>query len=191
MRKLGAGDLPIERGRYPAKQVSEILTCFSTSTYLDEGVADESVFRDRKIFWRWSLTDSTRCIVVRTVAGTEPAVELAFRLTLRSTERYAAEMGANTHQYQPLRLLRAGPVLFGVNKVIRLRCIRCIDLGFSPMTDKYRHTAPFDLDGLTDGDSEGELDGNLDGDPDGIADGLADGCVDGLALGAVCTMSAT
>src|ERR1700748_207771 len=69
------------------------------SADLDLGVGEEAVVRQRQVLRGRTFADATRGVVLRAVAGAEPAAEIAL-----AEVRDAAEVGADADQYQPLRL---------------------------------------------------------------------------------------
>src|SRR5665213_4614478 len=67
----------------------------------DLGIGDELIGRQRQIERRRPLTDAAGRIVLRAVAGAEPAVIIALM-----RQRNASEMRTDTNYYQPLLVAR-------------------------------------------------------------------------------------
>jgi hypothetical protein len=89
---------------------------------LDGGVVDELDHRDVQVLGRRAATDAAGRVVVRPVAGAEPAVEIARVVA----QRHAAEMRADAGHHQPFALFVHGAVLVagvgaGLVGVARLR----------------------------------------------------------------------
>src|SRR5882724_4703348 len=80
------------------------------SADLHDGVVFELIDRHFQIERRRTFADAARRVVLRAVARTIPAAELAARIGRLLAQRHAAEMRADADQDQPLRLLDAGGV---------------------------------------------------------------------------------
>src|SRR5690606_38570634 len=102
----------------------------SPSADSDERVFDEFVTRNRKVLGRRTLPDTAGRVVVRTVAGAQPAAEIAARIVRLLTERNTAEMRADANDDQP----------FGVGRAfrIRLRIGQILDIDLRRLVDFFR-----------------------------------------------------
>src|SRR5690242_3676913 len=81
----------------------------------DARVGDEAIVRYGEVLRRWPFADAAGRIVVRAVAGAEPAAIVAALVAGMLAKRNAAKMRANADQDQPLRLA------FLVARLVRLR----------------------------------------------------------------------
>src|SRR6185312_8593439 len=91
----------------------------------DLGVGKESVRRQVEILRRRALTDAAGGIVLRAVAGAEPAIVLAL-----VRERDTAEMGADADHHQPLLMPRLGTLRVGrgIGQAVDVDVLGLVDL---------------------------------------------------------------
>src|SRR5262249_517232 len=97
----------------------------ATSADLDLGVGEEGVRRDRHVIRRRPFAPATRAVVLRAVAGTEPAVILALGIPDCLPFRDAAEMGADADHHEPRLAILAGAVLVGRRCVVGKIGVAC------------------------------------------------------------------
>src|SRR4029077_13352342 len=83
-------------------------------TEANRGGGEKLVGRHREIEGGGPEADTARGVVLRAVAGAEPAAELAARIGRRRAERDAAEMGADADDDQPFGLLHALGIGLGI-----------------------------------------------------------------------------
>src|SRR6516165_9271311 len=113
--------------------------------YLYFGVGNELIGRHCQVGRRRSLTDTTRGVVLRTVAGAEEAVVISLM-----GDRDAAQMGADADHDQPLIVTLLDPRLIG----LRIRKLReryaagLLDLLLGAMADVDGFAPPEHLDVL-------------------------------------------
>src|SRR6476659_9330500 len=126
------------------------------SADLDFGVGEEGVRRDRHVLRRRPFAHATGAVVLRAVAGTEPAVVLALGIADCLPFRDAAEMGADADHHEPRRASLTGAVLVGgrrvvgkvgvarerVWKIVELHGLRFLDLFLGAMPNEDRLPAP-------------------------------------------------
>src|SRR5262245_65284524 len=81
----------------------------------DDGcVGLEGVRRHREIVRRRTFADAPGSVVLRAMAGAEPAAELAAHIRGLLPLGDATQMGADAHQDKPLRLARLDAVAVGL-----------------------------------------------------------------------------
>src|ERR1700689_339465 len=112
-------------------------------------VGQERVGWDVEIQGRRALPDAPRRIVLRAVAGTEPAVIVALM-----RQRDAAEMGADADHHQPLVVAGLDALLVGLRIAQRADVdgARLVHLFLRAVVDEDRLAAPEHLDDLPGGD---------------------------------------
>src|SRR5262245_28651840 len=115
----------------------------------DLGIGDELIGRQRQIGRRGPAADAARRVVLRPVAGTEPAAVIALM-----RDRDAAEMRADADQHEPLVVPRldALGVRLRVGQAGIVGRPRLVDLLLGAVADEDRPAAPEHLDHLAFGD---------------------------------------
>src|SRR4029079_1926819 len=83
------------------------------SADLDFGVGEEGVRRDRHVMRRRPFAHAAGAVVLRAVAGTDPAVILPLGIADCLPFRDAAEMGADADHHEPRLAILTGAVLVG------------------------------------------------------------------------------
>src|SRR6185437_1975073 len=108
----------------------------------DLGVGGESVRRQDEILRRRTFADAARGIVLRAVAGAEPAVVFAL-----VGERDAAEMGADADDHQPLFVTGLSPLGIGcrIRQTVDVDVLGLVDFLLRPVEDEDRFGAPENL----------------------------------------------
>src|SRR5690242_17627538 len=125
------------------------------------GAGEEGVRRQVQIERRRALSDAAGGIVLRAVAGAEPAIKLAL-----VRQRDAAEMGADADHHQPLfvALLDAFAIRLGIAQRAHVYFLRKLYVVLGAVEDEDGLGAPENLDDLSLGDrSEIDLDGSAGG----------------------------
>src|SRR6516162_239230 len=116
----------------------------------NRGGGRELVGRHREVERCRAQADAARGIVLRTVAGAEPAAELPARIGGRGAERDAAEMGADADDDQPVLFLHALGVGLPVAQLRDIDGLGFLNLLRRAMGDEDRMAAPHHLDALAD-----------------------------------------
>src|SRR5262249_15151629 len=112
----------------------------------DLGVGHEFVGRQRQVGWRGATADTTRRVVLRTVARTEIAA-----LGALARDRKAPEGGANADEHLPLFMAFFHALLIGlgIGQTREVDRTRFLDLLLAAVADEDRLAAPEHLDDLT------------------------------------------
>src|SRR5262245_63626488 len=149
--------MPVD-GSYEGDECAMI----ASSADLDLGVGEEGIRRDRQILRRRPFAYTTGAVVLRAVAGTEPAVILALGIPDCLPFRDAAEMGTDADHHEPRLAILAGAVLVSrrrvvgkigiarerVGKIVERDSFRFLDLFLGAMPDEDRLAAPHNGDRL-------------------------------------------
>src|SRR5262249_62023647 len=85
----------------------------ASSADLDHRVGEEGIRRDPQILRRRPFAYTTGAVVLRAVAGKEPAVILALGIPDCLPFRDAAEMGTDADHHEPRLEILAGAVIVG------------------------------------------------------------------------------
>src|SRR6266849_4732023 len=113
-------------------------------TDLDGGVAGELVGRQIEVPRRGPLADAAGGVVLRAVAGAEPAAILAALIGRPLAQRHAAQMRAHADDDEPFRLLDARGIGLGVAQRVDVDLLRRLDLALGAVVDEDRLALPFD-----------------------------------------------
>src|SRR5690606_40251002 len=124
-------------------------TCLTSPDH-NGGRRLEGVLRHFKVLRRRAFADTSRSIVVRTMARAEIAAVLALRLALRGAKRHAAQVSAHAKGHQPvvMTFLDALLVGFRVAQVGKADGALLHHFFLRTVPDENRLALPHDLDRL-------------------------------------------
>lgn len=150
-----------EPGCFPASLSSLLPTSIPSSSSFPRLTNDKRVIfrkvvcRDLQVQRCRTLSYTSRDIVVRTVAGTEPSTEVA-----RFSNRHATQMCANTQHDEPFGLLDAIAVGLWVTESLPVVVLGLFDFIGSSVADEHGLATPLDDNVLAFRDC-GEIDFHL------------------------------
>src|ERR1700693_981703 len=90
----------------------------SGSADLDFGVGEKGIRRDRHVLRRGSFAHAPGGVILRAMAGAEPAPIIPLVIADRLPLRNAAEMGADTDHHEPWLAARGCSVLVSRRRIV-------------------------------------------------------------------------